>query len=908
MVERIFLGWNQPLLGLASEWLLQRENSLETTLVLVPSAQSARQLKHRMARKAGAILSPKFSTPGALMRTEHPDIAADWLETLGWQEILEKEAPRQTLETLFSESAHTEGDWAGGIAGEMVALRRSLQDNGLGLRDVARRLSATPESERWDCLANLERLLENWLSKQGYKSRTSVLRTGITLPDGIDTIVLAGISELPPMIARVIEESSLPITSLIAAPQSLSDLFTDIGTPSEAWSEQALDWPEQNGSVEVAIDPKQQARCARSRAASQKTPVQELAIGTADTQSGDIIAHEFTTAGWTSHHPASTLPTSSLRRWLHSWSTWLNQPDLASMMDLLSMPQTASLIEADCAEIADLLASLRDQWMVIHPENLRHQLKHRGHPRIKAEAASVIRACDRLEKWRKLSLEGKTTQAMRHLLGAIESADDDQFEILDWIDQAADQMDKPGRSMSYWIKLMLADLPRPQSKPPAGRVLDIQGWLELMFQPGSHLIVCGLNEGKVPASNSDDPWLGESGRTLLGLPSDKQRAARDAFLFQSLVHSRMESGGRVDLLCTRTNEKGEPQLPSRLLLAARPEQTAARIEKLFCELEPADAKLRWETEDASRWRVPAAEAPEVLSATSFGDYLACPFRYYLKHVHRMRSIEPERIEWNARDFGTIIHNTLESWGRDETARQLCKADEISDWLNESLDQQVESTFNQRIPLAVRIQLDTMRQRLEWFAQAQEELATEGWIVDEVEQKFPIPIGTTGISAKIDRIDRHRETGQMRIIDYKTGGKTDSAASSHRTKQNARSRLPEHITEQDPPLYTRRDAKKEIAYLWKDLQLPLYALAVHHRYQVLATPCYFKLGETRNDVQLQAWDDFDEVDLHAAEACAQWVCERIAAKRFWPISQKVAYDDYELLWCTHNNDELVSKPE
>lgn len=908
MVERIFLGWNRPLLGLASEWLLQRENSLQTTLVLVPTAQSARQLKHRMAREAGAILSPKFSTPGALMRTEAPDIAADWLETLGWQEVLEKEAPRQTLETLFSESAPTEGDWAGGIAGEMVALRRGLQDNGLGLRDVARRLSATPESERWDCLANLERLVENWLSKQGYRSRTAVLRQGITLPDEIDTIVLAGISELAPVIARVIEESSLPVTSLIPAPQSLGDLFTDIGTPSEAWSGQALDWPEQNGSVEVAIDPKQQARCARIRAASQKTPVEDLAIGTADTESGDVIAHEFTTAGWPSHHPASTLPASGLRRWLHSWSTWLNQPDLASMMDLLSMPHTASLIEADCAEIADSLASLRDQWMVIHPDNLRHQLKHRGHPRMKAEAASVIRACDSLEKWRKLCLEDKTAQAMRHLLGAIESADDDQVEILDWIDQAADQMDKPGRSMSYWIKLMLADLPRPQAKPPAGRVLDIQGWLELMFQPGSHLIVCGLNEGKVPSSNSDDPWLGESGRILLGLPTDKQRAARDAFLFQSLVHSRMESGGRVDLLCTRTNEKGEPQLPSRLLLAAKPEQTAARIEKLFCELEPVDAKLRWETEDASRWRVPAAEAPEVLSATSFRDYLACPFRYYLKHVQRMRSIEPERIEWNARDFGTIIHNTLESWGRDETARQLCKADEISDWLNQSLDQQVESTFNQRIPLAVRIQLDTMRQRLEWFAQAQEELATEGWVVDEVEQKFPIPIGTTRIKATIDRIDRHRETGQMRIIDYKTGGKADSAASSHRTKQNARSRLPEHITEQDPPLYTRRDAKKEIAYLWKDLQLPLYALAIHNRDQVLATPCYFKLGETRNDVQLQAWDDFDEVDLQAAEACARWVCERIAAKRFWPISQKVAYDDYELLWCTHNSDELVSKPE
>ena len=46
----------------------------------------------------------------------------------------------------------------------------------------------------------------------------------------------------------------------------------------------------------------------------------------------------------------------------------------------------------------------------------------------------------------------------------------------------------------------------------------------------------------------------------------------------------------------------------------------------------------------------------------------------------MQEPEPERVEWNARDFGNVAHLVLECWGRDEEARGLSKTEAIAEWV------------------------------------------------------------------------------------------------------------------------------------------------------------------------------------------------------------------------------------
>ena len=117
--------------------------------------------------------------------------------------------------------------------------------------------------------------------------------------------------------------------------------------------------------------------------------------------------------------------------------------------------------------------------------------------------------------------------------------------------------------------------------------------------------------------------------------------------------------------------------------------------------------------------------PQRLAVTSLATWLACPFRFYLKHALAMQSPEPDRVEWNARDFGTVAHEVLERWGRDPEAREFSKPEALHAWLSAELDRVVAEWFGARLPLAVRVQTEVLRQRFVWLARIQAAFAGRG---------------------------------------------------------------------------------------------------------------------------------------------------------------------------------------
>jgi ATP-dependent helicase/nuclease subunit B len=297
------------------------------------------------------------------------------------------------------------------------------------------------------------------------------------------------------------------------------------------------------------------------------------------------------------------------------------------------------------------------------------------------------------------------------------------------------------------------------------------------------------------------------------------------------------------------------------------------------------------------------EPPQRLNVTSLADYLACPFRYYLKHAVKMRGAEVGRAEWNARDFGTVAHAVLERWGRDEEARDFAKAEQIHGWLAAELDRVVAEWFGKRVPLAVRIQAEALRQRFVWLARVQAANRLDGWEIMEVECKVELAVGQATVVAMIDRIDRHRESGRLRVLDYKTG-KVEGVERAHRRKLSPTSTLPQHLNRDCPAVYLSEEKGKSAEFLWHNLQLPLYAAALVERGEPLPTPCYFTLRATEAEVAIHEWVDFETVDLVAAQACADWVAGQIFAGVFWPPAEKVAYDDYAILAAGRNFEEMV----
>jgi ATP-dependent helicase/nuclease subunit B len=341
------------------------------------------------------------------------------------------------------------------------------------------------------------------------------------------------------------------------------------------------------------------------------------------------------------------------------------------------------------------------------------------------------------------------------------------------------------------------------------------------------------------------------------------------------------------------------------LLAAVREELPERVKTLFREIEPPEAGLRWEAD--WQWKPRVVEPPKRLNVTSLSDYLACPFRYYLKHAVRMQSTETGRGEWNARDFGNVAHEVLERWGRDGEARDLEDAAALHRWLSNELDRVVIEWFDNRTPLSVRIQTEALRQRFLWFSRVQVEQRAGGWEIVDVERKVEIPVGGAMIVAKIDRIDRHKQSGRLRVIDYKTG-KVESVDKAHRKKITTATVLPSHYSMDDPVVYVGEEKGKSVHFRWYNLQLPLYAAAVMAREHTLPSPCYLTLGATESDVALHAWPDFESADLDAAQACANWVATRIAAAVFWPPAEKVAYDDYRILAAGRTLEEMTSPPD
>lgn len=889
MPKRIFLGYDSPFLPKLTSHLLQDRAALAETLVIVPTSQSGRILRESLAENATALLAPTVATPGSLLHLEDPAIAPTWLEKIAWIESLESLATSdwEKLTGLFSKPPDTTSgnDWAISLASEIVSLRATLQDHRHNLFSASKFLTHTPEATRWENLAALENLAEKQLSAWHYTSRSTALRGNFSLPQGYKKIILAGVTEMPPCLARTFENYPGEIVVIIAAPESEMDHFSPLGIPTGQWAAREL--PE-HVRVNIAADPAQQAKLALETLAETGATSSEIALGSADDQTGDILARTLTENGWSAFHPAAAQPLPALVRWLHAWADWLAKPSSRHLAALLDLPESSNLIGGFRAQNLLRLNSLRDKHPTSEPRALLDLTSEKD--------ATLNQTIRTLLTLRDSFLSSGFPNSIRAHLTALradgESARRTASQIDDFLETATPVFVKIDRPHGFWMNVLLSELPSPSAQPPTGRVIDIQGWLELLYEPGKHLVICGMNETFVPSRSGGEPWLSETIRKALGLNSDSERHARDAYLLHAMIKMR-EADGSTHLICGKNGTGGETYLPSRLLLQVARENLVSTVKNLFREIEPPEANLIW-TRDF-QWQTPAAELPERLSVTALRGYLACPFRFYLNNIVGMGATEPDRREMNARDFGSVTHFVLECWGNDLEARQLSDPEKLSAYLDAKLIEVIAHDFGKKIPLAIRIQAQSIRQRLEWFAIEQANCAANGWEILHIERKFGIPSNGFTISGKIDRIDRHRETGQLRVIDYKTG-KAEDTEKAHRQKITASTRIPGHLEGKTAPFQSTTDAKgKPAEFFWKNLQLPLYALAESlDSNGEIPIPTYISLGQTEDNVKFTTWDTFSAEDLESAKICTDWITASIADRNFWPPSEKVQYDDFALL--------------
>ena len=74
-----------------------------------------------------------------------------------------------------------------------------------------------------------------------------------------------------------------------------------------------------------------------------------------------------------------------------------------------------------------------------------------------------------------------------------------------------------------------------------------------------------------------------------------------------------------------------------------------------------------------------------LRVTAFRDYLGCPYRFWLRHVLRLKEARDDACEAGYADFGTLIHDTLQRFGNDKDLRKLGDEAELAASLSDILD-------------------------------------------------------------------------------------------------------------------------------------------------------------------------------------------------------------------------------
>ncbi len=582
--------------------------------------------------------------------------------------------------------------------------------------------------------------------------------------------------------------------------------------------------------------------------------------------------------------------------WVIALDKYISEHFPASLGHWLGLPersepcrQAFDLIEALLAPLLEP-ARLAEEWAEPLVEWLLQLYAHREFSREVAADVAALDACDRFVK------------ALKALQNLPESL-------------------APSVNAAQALRLALEQLDRQLIPPSQhDEALELLGWLELPLDDAQELIVAGFNEGSVPSSLNADLFLPNSLRSQLGMTDNTRRLARDVYALTAILHSRRrvtliagKSDPRGDALRPSRlwfatdpetvarriqtfygeanvaffSEKGRPfsdkmatfdggGWPGLKALrkarnaseatfpagpCAKPPDPATRDGIPWASEEEEDSRSLTTSATITHLTVPRPD-PErsfegAIPVTGFSAYLASPYRFYLGHVLKLRTLDDDVEELDARDFGNLLHSVLKGFGRSDWKHSQDEA-AIARYLDQQLDISADLMYGGDPLFPVQIQIEQARDRLKAFAAWQAKRALEGWEIIFTEKESEVTLALEGertvqVHGKIDRIDRHRGDHTWAILDYKTG-------------------------EQRRPPREVHFAKGQ----WVDLQLPLYRLLAEP-HGVTGDVQLGYISIPRDNDRLECLlADWSEEDLREAEAVARLTAGRILDREFWQI--------------------------
>ncbi|WP_437187488.1 PD-(D/E)XK nuclease family protein [Planctomicrobium sp. SH668] len=828
-IQRIFLDWSQPTLEVVTDQLLLRNRNsrfidLSHLVLVFNGRQAGRRCQELLAEKSGGILAPPRvvtagQLPELLYEPKRP-FAALLVQQLAWAEALRSQ-PAEKLRNLTSIAPNID-DHAGWVRlGELLRRQHDeLARDQIDFSDVWKRGSQLPdfnETNRWKFLEKIQqdylKLLDQFGIWDQQTARLEAIKRKECRTD--KEIVTIGTVDLSRTVRAMLSQIADRVTAYIPASEAHKDDFDEFGCIlPERWIDQTVEIDDEK--LIIADDTAGQCAAVLGILNSYqgKFSVDEITIGVPDQALVQPIQRALEEHGIPSHWPVDReVSSTGPYRLLDVVANFLEEPRAEYFAALIRHPDVGIWLRTKHLP-ANWLSDW-DQYFSSHLPRMIDWILDDTH------SASVIKLKKAIQELvspfpRKKASLTQWARPIRQLLDSVyehsefnpDDPNDKQLNTV--IELLKDGFSAQHRipelldiemSANEAIRLILKNSSIELFRGETESAVQIVGWLEMPLDDAPATIVTTFNETFVPKSVNHDLFLPNRLRTHLGIEDNTRRYARDLYLLTSLVRSRKN----LHLIVSRRNTNQDPLTPSRLLFATSPERIANRVLRFYepehqSQLPIPVTPLQIGTESGFRIPMPSpVEAPkETFRVTEFRDYLASPYRYYLRHILKLESVSDEIDELDGAAFGTLVHEVLSRFGN-SSRRNSRDPEVIAEFLSQELLVVVEECYGKEPLAAILIQAEQAKRRLMAFAYWQAKWRLEGWEIFAVEQANEEPVRfnlrdgrAIFLRGRIDRIDHHPESGKWAIFDYKTGDRGASPEQTHRWQNE-----------------------------WVDLQLPLY---------------------------------------------------------------------------------------
>lgn len=318
--------------------------------------------------------------------------------------------------------------------------------------------------------------------------------------------------------------------------------------------------------------------------------------------------------------------------------------------------------------------------------------------------------------------------------------------------------------------------------------LQIMGVLETRNLDFKHVFMLNMNEDIFPAAQRNGSFIPYRIRKAFGLPTFEVQDSIYAYLFYRLfqrserlsfyynMYADFGMSGEVsrfirqlelesELKIQRKKLSNSIQVKERLPISI--EKTQEVLDRLYIYSD----------------RVPPKDQKK-LSASALNVYYNCKLQFYFKYVLRLFSGDELSDELDKRNFGNVLHMTLEYLYEDAIAGKQDGSVTENDFfkIRNSVDGAIEKAFRKHFGMGEKrkfelkdrnvVMADLIRKFVNKIIDMDEAYAPFSIVGLEKKYHQNFPIQANGqtynvqLGADIDRVDRKEQA--VRVIDYKSG--------------------------------------------------------------------------------------------------------------------------------------------